>query len=70
MSEAFAWAAGFFEGEGCFYAHYYKARVNGTRVFRTAASLVQKDRGLLVHFKRVVLDRAKAREEPLLRSFY
>lgn len=49
-----AWAAGFFEGEGCFYAHYYKPRDDGSRVMRVAASLVQKDVRLLRRFLDVV----------------
>lgn len=52
-----AWAGGFFEGEGCFYAHYNKARQDGTQVYRTAASLSQKGKegkSLLKEFKNVV----------------
>lgn len=49
-----AWAGGFFEGEGCFYAHYYTPRENGSRVYRTQASLSQKDEGLLNQFCHVV----------------
>jgi len=49
-----AWAGGFFEGEGCFYASYYKQKENGTKNFRTHATLVQKDKGLLEEFMNVV----------------
>ncbi len=49
-----AWAAGFFEGEGCFYAGYYKPRDDGNRIFRTHASVAQKDIGLLYQFKNIV----------------
>ena len=49
-----AWAAGFFEGEGCFYAGYHPARQDGTKVFRTHASLTQKDVTLLEQFKNIV----------------
>lgn len=49
-----AWAGGFFEGEGCFYAHWYKPRLDGSKTFRVSASLTQKDRGLLEEFKNVV----------------
>lgn len=49
-----AWAAGFFEGEGCFYAHYYRPREDGSRVMRVHASLAQKDRRLLTRFQQIV----------------
>lgn len=49
-----AWAGGFFEGEGCFYAHYYKPRKDGTRIFQMEATLVQKGKQLLDEFKNVV----------------
>lgn len=49
-----AWAGGFFEGEGCFYAHYYKPRQDGSKVYRTAASLTQKNEALLKQFQNVV----------------
>lgn len=49
-----AWAGGFFEGEGCFYAHWYSPRIDGIKICRTHASLVQKDRSLLEQFKNVV----------------
>lgn len=49
-----AWAGGFFEGEGCFYAGYGKARLDGSKVFRTRASLTQKNEKLLIQFKNVV----------------
>ncbi len=49
-----AWAGGFFEGEGCFFASYYKPRQDGSKVFRTHASCVQKNEELLNQFKNVV----------------
>ncbi len=49
-----AWAGGFFEGEGCFYAHYGHPREDGSKVYRTQASLSQKDEGLLKQFQGVV----------------
>ena len=49
-----AWAAGFFEGEGSFFANYYKERLDGKRLFRTHASLAQKDIGLLEQFKNII----------------
>jgi hypothetical protein len=49
-----AWASGFFDGEGCFYAHYYKSRDNNTRVFRMYASCVQKENELLIRFNSIV----------------
>lgn len=49
-----AWAGGFFEGEGCFYAHWYKPRKDGSRIYRTNATLVQNDLNLLEQFKNVV----------------
>lgn len=52
-----AWAGGFFEGEGCFYAHYHKPRQDGSKVFRTQASMNQKgEQGklLLEQFQRTV----------------
>jgi hypothetical protein len=52
--EEIAWAAGFFEGEGCFFASFQKPRQNGTRIFRTHASLAQKDVSLLEKFKEIV----------------
>lgn len=52
--EDIAWAAGFFEGEGCFYAHYYPPRKDGSRIFRMSATLCQKDKSLLEKFQRIV----------------
>jgi hypothetical protein len=49
-----AWAAGFFEGEGCFFASFQKPRQDGSRLFRTHASLTQKDALLLEKFKNIV----------------
>jgi len=49
-----AWAGGFFEGEGCFYAHYGAPREDGSKVYRTHASLCQKSEHLLIEFKNVV----------------
>jgi hypothetical protein len=53
-SEALAWAAGFFEGEGCFFASYYRPREDGSRIYRTSASVTQKDEELLLQFKDIV----------------
>ncbi|MFA7101176.1 MAG: LAGLIDADG family homing endonuclease [Bacilli bacterium] len=49
-----AWAAGLFEGEGCFYASYHEKRKDGTRIFHTLASVAQNDIGLLEQFRNVV----------------
>ena len=49
-----SWAAGLFEGEGCFVAHYGKERKDGKKLLRTGASLVQKDREILDWFKNIV----------------
>lgn len=52
-----AWAAGFFEGEGCFYIHKDKPRHNGTRKLRLYASMCQKGeegKVLLIKFKNIV----------------
>lgn len=52
--ENIAWAAGFFEGEGCFYAHKSKPRLDGTTYIRVDASLAQKDRSLLYKFRDII----------------
>lgn len=49
-----AWAAGFFEGEGCFYANYNKPREDGSKIFRTHATLAQKDIELLKQFQNIM----------------
>lgn len=49
-----AWAAGFFEGEGCFYAAHNKPRLDGSKIYRTHASLSQKGIELLEQFKNIV----------------
>ena len=56
-SELVAWAAGFFEGEGCFYAHKGRPRKDGTYRITFQASLSQKgDNGeqLLRKFAEIV----------------
>lgn len=54
-STEIAWAAGFFEGEGCFYAHQYRPRKSsGIKMFRTMATVTQKDREPLDMFRRIV----------------
>lgn len=49
-----AWAAGFFEGEGCFYAHYHRPRHDGSKRMIAEASITQKDEGLIRRFQEVV----------------
>lgn len=53
-SEKLAWAAGFFEGEGCFFANRSKIRRDGTRRMRSEASLPQVDKSLLYVFQEIV----------------
>lgn len=49
-----AWAGGFFEGEGSFYAYKSRSRLDGTQAIRLQANLTQKDRSLLEEFLNVV----------------
>lgn len=49
-----AWAAGFFEGEGCFYAYKAKQREDGSCLVTPRASLTQKDISLLYIFQEIV----------------
>jgi hypothetical protein len=52
--EALAWAAGFFDGEGCFYAYKLYKRKDGTNLMMFRANLVQKDRTLIDRFCEVI----------------
>lgn len=52
--EDLAWAAGFFEGEGCFYAHKGPKRQDGTQRMSAAANCTQKDREVLQRFQRII----------------
>lgn len=52
--EALSWAAGFFDGEGCFYEHKNTARKDGTCSIAFKANVAQKDTSLLYRFQEVV----------------
>jgi len=55
MSEDLAWAAGLFEGEGCFTASHKPPKGPNKRIYvQTSASLTMTDRDVVERFQKII----------------
>lgn len=54
MIHSYAWAAGLFEGEGCFSLHKYVAKKTGVLYVYAFAQLKMTDKDVVYHFTKVI----------------